>query len=216
MTQQINLFNPALREKRSPLSFDRAILGWGAVALLTAAWAAYAEFGAHSLATQETAVSNKLAVARDDLEKLTARASTRKHDPQILAELERLEAQVRDRHEVMDFLKSGELGDTGGFSEHFRAFARQSFDGVWLTGLHIAASGQDMTVEGKATKAEHVPGYLKRLNGERVMQGHPFSELLIQMPKAEAGEQPVSTPDFVEFRLATRSGEKSANRGSQQ
>lgn len=216
MTQQINLFNPALREKRSPLSFDRAILGWGAVALLTAAWAAYVEFGAHSMAKQETDVSNKLAVARDDMAKLTERAAARKHDPQILAELERLETQVRDRHEVMDFLKSGELGDTSGFSEHFKAFARQSFDGMWLTGLHIAASGQDMTVEGKATKAEHVPGYLKRLNGERVMQGHPFSELLIQLPKAEPGQKQAATSDFVEFRLATKAEDKAANKGSQQ
>lgn len=216
MTQQINLFNPELREKQSPLVFKTASIGWAAAAVVIALSAIWLGMGNGSLAKQESAVSTQLDAAREDLKQLGAKAAGRQHDPQVAVELARLESQVRDRHEVMEYLKAGELGDTRGFSEHFKAFARQSFDGMWLTGLHIASSGNDMTVEGRALKAEYVPGYLKRLNGERVMQGHPFSELIIGQPKPEAADKPAAQPGFVEFRIATRAQEKPQAGGAQQ
>ena len=221
MTQQINLFNPALKEKQSPLVFKTAVLGWAGVAVMVALAAAWIGWGNGSLEKQEGEVATRLEAAREDLKKLGAQAAARQHDPQVAPELARLEAQVRDRHEVMDYLKAGELGDTRGFSEHFKAFARQSFDGMWLTGLHIASSGNDMTVEGRALKAEYVPGYLKRLNGERIMQGHPFSELIIDQPKADtavkSAESSSGTPArFVEFRIATRTQEKQQAGSAQQ
>lgn len=216
MTQQVNLFNPALREKQSPLVFKTAALGWAAVAIVIALAATWLGMSNHSLATQETEVSTRLDAAREDLKKLGAQAAGRQYDPQVAVELARFETQVRDHHEVMEYLKAGELGDTRGFSEHFKAFARQSFEGMWLTGLHIASSGNDMTVEGRALKAEYVPGYLKRLNGERVMQGHPFSELIIGQPEPEAADKPGVQPGFVEFRIATRAQEKPLAGGAQQ
>lgn len=209
MTQQINLFNSGLKEKRAPLTFERAVLGWCAVAVLTTAVAAYAQVRANTLASEERDVASKLAAAKDETQALGAKAAGRRHDPQVAADLERLEEQVRGRHEVMDLLKKGALGDTKGFSEHLRAFARQSFEGLWLTGLHIGGGGQDVTLEGRALKAEHVPGYLKRLNGEQAMQGHPFSDLVIQLPKPEARDKQPSTPPFVEFRIATKTEEAS-------
>jgi hypothetical protein len=216
VTQQINLFNPALREKRSPLVFRSAVTGWAAAAALLALWAAWVGHESRSLQAQETAAAAQLESERAELNRLTAQAATRQRDPQIAAELTRLEAQVRDRHEVMDYLKAGELGDTRGFSEHFKALARQSFDGLWLTGLHIASSGNDMTLEGRALRAEHVPGYLKRLNGESIMQGHPFSELVIERPKADEADPRTALPAFVEFRIATRAQEKQDAKGTPQ
>jgi hypothetical protein len=216
VSQQINLFNPALKEKHSPLVFKTAVPAWAAVAVLTALWAVWVGIDNRSLEAQQNGITAKLEAARDELKQLGARMAARQHDPQVAAELARIEAQVRDRHAVMEYLKAGELGDTRGFSEHFKAFARQSFEGMWLTGLRIASSGNDMTVEGRALKAEYVPGYLKRLNGERVMQGHPFSELVIAQPKPEAGERPVAAPVFVEFRIATRAQEQAEAKGAQQ
>jgi hypothetical protein len=216
VAQQINLFNPALRQKRSPLAFGTAVLAWSVALVAVAIWAAWVGYGNRTLESQQAATAVKLEAAREQLKQLGGRMAVRQLDPQLVAEVARLEAQVRDRHAVMNYLKAGELGDTRGFSEHFKAFARQSFEGVWLTGLHIASSGNDMTVEGRALKAEYVPGYLKRLNEESIMQGHPFSELVIAQPKAEAGKEPDEAPAFVEFRIATRSQEQSAAKGAQQ
>lgn len=205
MPQQINLFNPAFVDKRGPLSLKTALMGWVAVALLSVAFAGYAGMRNRQLAQQEREVAAKATAAQAEMQRLASRLSGRKQDPQIAAEIARLESEITGRDEVMAVLKGGALGDTRGFSEHLRAFARQSFEGVWLTGLRIAASGQDVAVEGRAQRAEQVPGYLRRLNSESVMQGHPFSELLMQAPAPDPGDKSGGRPPYIEFRLATRS-----------
>ena len=44
-------------------------------------------------------------------------------------------------------LKSGGIGNTKGYSEYFRAFARQSVSGLWLTGFDINGDGAQMTLQ---------------------------------------------------------------------
>jgi len=209
--QQINLFNPAFLDKRGQLSLKAALLGWLAVALLSVAFAGYAGMRNRQLAQQEREATAKVAAAQAEMQRLAGQVGGRKQDAQIAAEIARLESEIKGRDEVMAVLKGGALGDTKGFSEHLRAFARQSFEGVWLTGLHIAASGQDVAVEGRALRPEQVPGYLRRLNSESVMQGHPFSELLMQAPAPEAGDKSGRRPPYIEFRLATKSESPAVN-----
>lgn len=205
MPQQINLFNPAFLDKRGSLSLKPALMGWLAVALLSIAFAGYAGMRNRQLAQQEREVTAKVTAAQAEIQRVAGQVAGRKQDPHIAAEIARLESEITGRDEVMAVLKGGALGDTTGFSEHLRAFARQSFEGVWLTGLQIAASGQDVAVEGRALRAEQVPSYLRRLNSESVMQGHPFSELLMQAPAADPDDKSGARPPYIEFRLATKS-----------
>lgn len=205
MPQQINLFNGAFLDRRGRLTLKTALLGWLAVALLSVAFAGYAAMRTRHLTQQERDLASKVTAAQAEMQRLAAQVGGRKQDPQIVAEIARLQSDIKGRDEVMAVLKGGALGDTRGFSEHLRAFARQSFEGVWLTGLHIAASGQDVALEGRALRAEQVPGYLRRLNSESVMQGHPFSELLMQVPFPDPGDKNGGRPPYIEFRLATKS-----------
>ena len=205
MPQQINLFNPAFLDRRGRLTLKTALMGWLAVALLSVAFAGYAAMRNRNLTQQERELTARVAVAQAEMQRLAAQVGGRKQDPLIFEEITRLESEIKGREEVMAVLKGGALGDTRGFSEHLRAFARQSFEGVWLTGLHIAASGQDVALEGRALRAEQVPGYLRRLNSESVMQGHPFSELLMQAPALGPGDKTSGRPPYIEFRLATTS-----------
>ena len=205
MSQQINLFNPAFLDKSGRLTLKTALMGWLAVALLSVAFAGYAGMRNRQLAQQERDVAAKVTAAQAEMQRLAGQVAGRKQDPLIAAEIARLESEIKGRDEVMAVLKGGALGDTRGFSEHLRAFARQSFEGVWLTGLHIAASGRDVAVEGRALHAEQVPGYLRRLNSETVMQGHPFSELLMQVPAPDPADESGGRPPYIEFRLATSS-----------
>jgi hypothetical protein len=203
--QQINLFNPAFLDRRGRLTLKTAVMGWLAVALLSVAFAGYAAMRNRNLTQQEREVTTKVTVAQAEMQRLAGQVGRRKQDPLIVEEITRLESEIKGRDEVMAVLKGGALGDTRGFSEHLRAFARQSFEGVWLTGLDIAASGQDVALEGRALRAEQVPGYLRRLNSESVMQGHPFSELLMQAPAPDPGDKSGGRPPYIEFRLATKS-----------
>src|SRR5258708_5579902 len=142
-------------------------MGWLAVAVLSGAFAGYAGMRNRQLAQQEREMAAKVTAAQEEMQRLAGQAGGRKQGPRITAENAQLESEIKGRDEVMAVLKGGALGDTRGFSEHLRAFARQSFEGVWLTGLHIAASGQDVAVEGRALGPEQVPAYLRRPNSVR-------------------------------------------------
>ncbi len=204
MPQQINLINPALLHQRDRLSLKTALIGWLAVALMTGAMAGYSGVRNRQLAQELSAVTAAVTQAQVQMQQLAGQVSSQKMDPGIATEIARLQSDVAGRDAAIAVLKSGSLGDTRGFSEHLSAFSRQSFEGVWLTGLHIAASGQDIALEGRALSAEHVPDYLRRLNTESAMQGHPFSELMMQVPAVDPKDKSGSQAPYIEFRLATR------------
>jgi hypothetical protein len=202
--QQINLYNPAFEARQASLSFKGALAGWALVALIVIGVAAYENFRVHSLEQSQHELDRQVAAAQTQLQRLGGEMGARRHDPRIAEEASRLEAEINGRQEVMDVLRAGSLGDTRGFSEQLKAFARQSFEGVWLTGLSIGSAGRDVALEGRALQASYVPSYLKRLNGESAMQGHPFSELLIQQPVQNPAEKDAPRPGYVEFRLTTK------------
>ena len=204
MPRQINLYNPAFEAQRAVLSFKGAVAGWVLIAILVTAVAAYETMAVRSAQQQTQQLSQHIAAAQADVQRLGASVSARRHDPRVGEELARLESEVRDRQETMEILRAGGLGDTRGFSDYLKAFARQSFDGMWLTGLSIATAGKNMSVEGRALEAAYVPGYLKRLNGESAMTGHPFSELIIQEPARDPAAKHSERPTYVEFKLSTK------------
>jgi cell division protein FtsL len=213
--QQINLYNPAFKTQRSLLSLRGACAGWLAVAAMLFAFAGYQKISLYWVQQEERDLGQKLASAQAEAQRLGKEVGSRRHDARIEEEVSRLEQEVKGRHEVMDVLHAGGLGDTRGFSDYLKAFARQSFDGVWLTGLSIATSGKDVAVEGRALHAAYVPGYLKRLNGESAMQGHPFSDLLIQEPPPDPAAKAAVRPNYVEFKLTTRADGSTTKAGSQ-
>lgn len=216
MPQQINLYNPAFEAKRALISMTGAAAGWVATAVLVVAIAGYQLIRLHSAEQQERDLEQQTATAQADAQRLGSQMALRRHDPRVVEETAKLEGDVKGRQEVMNMLRSGELGDTRGFSDHFKAFARQSFEGVWLTGLSIATAGRDVSVEGRALQAAYVPSYLKRLNRENAMQGHPFSELVIQEPAPDpAAKNPIRS-NYVEFRLTTKPDAASASKAGAQ
>ncbi len=212
MPQQINLYNPAFEAQRALLLFKGAVTGWVVIAVLIVAISGYLMISLRSLEQQERELARQVATAQADAQRLGSELASRRHDPKITEEVARLEGEVRDRRQVMEVLSAGALGDTRGFSDHLRAFARQSFEGVWLTGLSIATAGRDVAIEGRALQAAYVPNYLKRLNAETAMQGHPFSELLIEEPAPDLAAKPPVRRNYVEFRLTTKQDEASASK----
>ena len=210
MPQQINLYNPAFEAQRAPLPLKGAIAGWVVTAALVVAVVGYLMLALRSAQQEERELERQIAAAQADAQRLGSQMAARHRDPRITEEVARLEAEVKGRQEVMQVLHAGGLGDTRGFSDHLKAFARQSFEGVWLTGLSIASAGREISVEGRALQAGYVPGYLKRLNGESAMQGHPFSELLIEEPAPDPAEKTGVRANYVEFRLTTKADVGSA------
>lgn len=213
MSQQINLYNPAFEQQRQWLSLNTFGAALAMLILLIAAASVFSGLRNEALAKQERASAAQLAQLKEQAEKMTAQIGARKRDPRLLEELGRVQADLDAGAEVLAVLQGGALGNTAGYSDYLRAFARQSFDGLWLTGFSIAGAGQEVTIEGRALQAELVPDYLKRLNRESIMQGRAFADLTIQAPQPDAGTQAGSDrAEFLEFRLSTYSEPETSTR----
>lgn len=205
MSQQINLYNQALLPKVDVFSGRMVLLALAGVFLLTLLTYVWSAWDASRLAHEEQLQEMQLAGLQTDVARLGTEVAGRKPAPQLTAELESLTSLLAGRNEVIAVLKSGVLGDTQGVSEYFRAFARQTLDGLWLTGFTIVGAGKDITIEGRTLRAELVPGYVGKLRREQVLRGQGFGTLSVQKP-AEVGpaSEARNTAQFLEFRLASQ------------
>jgi hypothetical protein len=207
MSQQINLYNQALLPKVDIFSGRTVLLALGGIALLSLLLFGWAAWDASRLAQEELQGQTQLNALQGEVTRLAAAVAGRKPSAQLAAELESLDALLAGRNEVMAVLKSGVLGDTRGVSEYFRAFARQTVDGLWLTGFSIVGAGNDISIEGRTLRAELVPGYVGKLRHEDVLRGHSFGTLSVQKPPELPGPptEPRKTAEFLDFKLASQS-----------
>lgn len=218
MTQYINLVNPALRKRREPFSARVLAAALGALFVMLAGAHIYAKLRADAKQAELQQLQAQLKTEQERLGGAEKAVAEAKPDVRLRAEIESLREALKARQAAMAVLAQGALGDTEGFSGQFRAFARQSMEGLWLTGFALSGAGRDMHIQGRALSAEKVPVYIRRLNSEAVFQGKSFAALAIEEGKpVEAGSttdpsrKPV-LPTFLEFQLVS-SPERAAKLG---
>jgi hypothetical protein len=185
LSQYINLFNPALQKRGDALSARVLLSAMGAAVFVMALAAIWAQYRAGDLSRQARDGDALVKQQRDKLVSLAKGAAERKPDASLAAELARTEAMLRTRGDLIRLVESGAIGKTDGFSEQLRAFARQTMNGLWLTGFSINADGSEMEIDGKALDAELLPAYIRRLNSERVFHGRSFAMLNVNRVQEE-------------------------------
>jgi Tfp pilus assembly protein PilN len=200
VSQQINLFNPVfLKQKKvfSAVAMARAlcVLLAGALAV-----ALYARQNVAALEHEAELGRARLAQGEQRLASAKADFAPRQKSAQLETELAQAEARLKALREVAGVIERGELGNTSGYAEYFKALARQHLSGVWLTGVSVGASGNDLSVQGRALDPALVPAYLGRLTHEQVMRGKAFGSLRISQA-APAKDAAAAAPPFVEFSL---------------
>lgn len=199
MSQQINLFNKALQQHGGKFSTQNMLQGLAAIIFLVILFYAYLYYQTSMLGQQLQQSNKSLATDQQKLAGLIAEFSRQRAGLSIEQELKKLEAEAIAQREIIASLKSGVIGNTKGYSEYMQAFARQVVTGLWLTGFSIDDEARQMSMSGAALKAELVPGYIMRLNNEKVMRGKTFASLQMSLPKTVAGSK-VITP-HLEFVL---------------
>ncbi|GAB3409985.1 hypothetical protein NX774_08010 [Massilia agilis] len=208
MSQQINLFNPAFQEKRK--AFGAAAMAQ-ALALLVLGVALLAGYGsrhAAQLQHQADAGARKVEKEKAQLALVAVEFAPRQKSAPLETELAEAEGQLAALKRIADVIDRGELGNATGYSEYFRALARQRVDGLWLTGLAITGAGCDIGVRGRAVDAALLPGFLGRLTREKIMQGKSFGSLQISQPSSSAqgkdGKPSATAGQYVEFSLQSK------------
>jgi hypothetical protein len=216
VSQQINLFNPVFLKQRKAFSFINMLQAVGILCALQLALLAYGQFVLakveHDAAAGKAALDQKLAEHTNTMEAF----KPRERSPELDAQIAQVQADINALKRVETVLTQGSLGNTAGYSEYFRAFARQNVNGLWLLGVSIVGAGVEVAVHGRAMQAAMVPAYIQRLTGEPVMAGKTFGDLQMERPSltalsaANTANTAAPTPapsglaPFVEFKLQSQ------------
>jgi len=198
VSQQINLFNPIFLTQKRYFSVLTMLQALGLIVLGAALFYGYALYQVRQLSAQGDEMSRRLAAEQARLVNMGNEFSAQRSGQMLEEELKRLERQAAAQEEMLTLLKSGAIGNTEGYSEYMRAFARRAIHGLWLTSFDITGDGAQISLAGAALNPQLVPAYIQRLSKERILHGKAFATLQMQRPKSEA-DKPVAR--YVEFTL---------------
>ena len=190
MSQQINLFDPGLRPRRSPLTAGTMA---AAIAMLLAGMIGVYQFARKDLAQAEALRDGADSRAMALRAQLAGSGSQfrRDADKALLDEIARVEARVKGWQGLRERLGGAGIGSTEGHAAFLEALAREHADGVWLTGVAIGGAAGGFTIQGRVLRPELLPGYIRLLSREDALRGKRIGGMKIiqsrQEPSAVGG-----------------------------
>lgn len=180
MSRNINLYDPALRIRRDVLAFEPA-------ASIVAATLAVIIVGAFAVRWSASNIEPLAAAStkeRDDQQNATqllaAKLAANKPDAKLQARVMDAQRTLLQRRAALATLNGNTPDREGGFSTRLSALARQSVDGLWLTGMVLRQN--DVQLKGRAMQPALIPVYVQRLDKEPSLQGHAFKALDVVRP----------------------------------
>jgi hypothetical protein len=193
MAQQINLFNPVFLQQKKHFSAVTMLQALGLLFAGILVFYAYASFETRKLARVADDSRKQLQAQSEQVAKLTREFSPQGRSKALEDELARAAAQLKQREDLLAMLRTGALGNTGGFARYLSALARQTMAGVWLTGVSIGGDEVDLQLGGRVLRADLVPAYVRALNSEEVMRGRRIAEMRLTA-REEREPQPTAAP----------------------
>lgn len=207
MSAQINLYHERYLKQREWLTLTHVVAATVALLVALGAAAGWAWRDAAARQTEAAAAEARLKAVKDE----TAAVAGRKPSAQLAAEIAGAEALLARREQIVKLLEGGVIGNTAGFSDYLRGFARQAPDGLWLTGFTIGSGGKDMEIRGRMLNGTALPEYIRRLGSEKAFQGRSFAALTLNRADAQpapaaaaagaASSPSAPAPRYVEFVL---------------
>lgn len=206
MSQQINLFNPIFMKQRKYFSLLAMLQALGMIIAGSLVFYGYAIYQVNQLDRQLAENSLRYNAEQVRLARYVAEFSPQQSNQLLQDEVQRLEKQTAEQNEIIETLKSGAIGNTTGYSEYMRAFAREVVQGLWLTGFKVTGDAAQISLSGGVVSPELLPEYIQRLGKERIMQGKTFSSLKMQQSRVDegvvAGQAPASAArSYVQFTM---------------
>ena len=177
MSQQINLFNPIFMRQRHSLGARGMAIALLVMLAGTFAITVLADRQLQPLRYQASLQEARLKERQARVQAVAVEFAPRPSDPLLKSELDSKEARLRSLQQAMQMLRQAEGEGAQGFAEYFRALARQSVSGLWLTEVAVEGERRDISMQGRVLQAALVPAYLSRLGGEPVLRGKSFQTL---------------------------------------
>lgn len=192
MSQQINLFNPLFIKKKMYFSLLAMLQGLGLILTGSLLFYAYAVYQVSVMDKLSEYSTKRLSLEQSRFAGYSAGYSPQQTNRLLQEELKQLDKKATEANLLVDTLRAGSVGNTTGYSEYMRAFARQVVPGLWLSGFKMTGDASQISLKGGVIAPELVPAYIQKLSKESVMQGKSFSNLQMQ---------PAKDAKYLEFTL---------------
>lgn len=199
MSQQVNLYQPVFRKQKRKFSAMAMLQAMGVAVLGIGLLYGYTFWQVRQLRSEVAQTDKQLAAMTKRLDETTRQFSERLQSKDLLAQVQKLQAQVVEKQRLQKILQSAQF-NTQGFSDYFIAFARQHIPEVWITSLDITGAAEQMTLSGRSTNPELVLRYLQKLSAEKRLSGIEFRSF--QMTRGVVDTKSGATP-YVEFMAKT-------------
>jgi hypothetical protein len=205
VSQQINLYSPIFRKQTKVFSATTMLQGLGLIVLVVAVFYYYMSAQSSLLELRAAESGRQL---KSELERLKVYGASESPAERVKALAERrkaLEDTLASQGKALQALKEGSFGRNEGYSGMLRALARVSVEGVWLTRVEFSEGSGELSLAGRALRADLVPAYLARLRADPALRKQEFAQLEVTRPAAAGAA--AAAPAFVEFTLSS-GGEK--------
>ena len=187
MSQQINLYNPQFLKQKKYFSAVTMTQALGLLVLGMAVFYGFALWQDQSIQRQTAESTRAYEQQKQLFAKVTAELSPEKAEAQLDRDLKSTETGIAQRRALLREIQAGVTGESAGYSEYLRAFARQTVDGLWLTSIQIADGGAQLMMSGHALQADLVPVLIGRLKRENLLRGRPLEALaIVRSPAAKS------------------------------
>lgn len=178
-TQQINLYQSEFRKEKQPLNAAvllNVIVMVFAVLVLLYGFQYWQVMQARQQLAQ---LQQEKTIEESRLAELKRTQKPLLKSQRLVEDIKQYESWVSIRQQAVNVLSEKRFGNTEGFAEHFTGLARQTINGLWLTGLRFSEGGSRLGMQGSALKPELVPQFLQRLSAEDIFTGTRFDSLLM-------------------------------------
>lgn len=208
MSQQINLYNPALRKPREWLTAGGLVSAVGLALLVVLMASAVTRFSLSRAAAEAEEAEQALRAEQNQLNAVNAQLAALRHDAALQRQIDIAQAQLKGREEILAALGEIAIEPGKGFANYLRGLARQSINGLWLTGVTIGPANE-LSIRGRTTSQSLVADYVRQLAADPVFNGHRFAQMTMgqtEQPKPDGEAIKTSTaglPRPLEFNLLT-------------
>jgi hypothetical protein len=195
-SQQINLYQPALRPARVPLSAATVARITLVFALGLVAISIYQHRQVEDLEDRLSALERLRDTTQSRILALSEVVAGRGRDAGLADAIQARREDLVRKQWVLNELTGVGKATVQGFSGLLEGLARQRVEGLWIDAVQVRDGGRDLALTGSARSAELVPVLLQRLGGEPAFARRAFRSLIVERPEAE--------PRRVDFALRTR------------
>lgn len=212
MSQQINLFNPALIRPRDWLTLKNVVLIYLVSLAVMYGFYSQSQSELAELTTEIESAQAALDAAMVELsveKSRTSQAANNQEDEKALKAL----IETRDmQSRMLTTLKLIQNDSNQHIVDYMQGFAENAIKGVWLTGFKLNHFEQQLSIMGQSLTPELVPAYVEKLGQHAVFHGRLFSGLVLkEMQLSPAESKPVVATSSAASAVQPESEKLAAN-----